>query len=145
MLASANTSTNQPQVYLRVFPPEPHSHPPRHPTPLDCHRTLGRAPCLPQRILLLSILHMVMYMLPRYSLNLSHSLLPAWCPQVCSIFLHLHCFSELVVAVQGVQDSLPSATLLMTAPLWIYEQIFRKTLGMCKCAGGARLLFLHLA
>ena len=33
---------------------------PPHPTPLDCHRALGWAPCAIQQ--LLSILHMVMYM-----------------------------------------------------------------------------------
>ena len=39
----------------------------------------------------LSILHMVMSMFPCYSLNLSHSLLPPLCPQVCSLYLRLHC------------------------------------------------------
>ena len=39
----------------------------------------------------LSILHMVMYMIPCYSLNSSHPLIPSLCPQVCSLCLHLHC------------------------------------------------------
>ena len=40
---------------------------------------------------LLSALHMVMCMLPYYSLNSSHPLLPPLCPQVCALCLHLHC------------------------------------------------------
>ena len=38
-----------------------------------------------------SILLMVMYMFPCYSLSLSHCLLPPFCPQVCSLCLCLHC------------------------------------------------------
>ena len=40
---------------------------------------------------LLSALHMVMCMLPYYSLNSSLPLLPSLCPQVCALCLHLHC------------------------------------------------------
>ena len=39
----------------------------------------------------LSILHMAMYILPFYSLNLSYLLLPALCPKVCSLCMRLHC------------------------------------------------------
>ena len=41
----------------------------------------------------LSMLHMVVYMLPCYSLHSSHPLLPlpSPCTSVCSLCLHLHC------------------------------------------------------
>ena len=38
----------------------------------------------------LSILHIVVYMFSCYCLNASHPLLPILCPQVCSLYLHLH-------------------------------------------------------
>ena len=38
------------------------------------------------------ILHIVMYIFQCYSLHSSHPLLPALCPQVCSLCLHLCCF-----------------------------------------------------
>ena len=41
----------------------------------------------------LSILHMVMYMSPCYSLHSSDPLLPSLCPQVRSLCLCLHCCS----------------------------------------------------
>jgi len=37
----------------------------------------------------LSVLHMIMYLFPGYSLNLSHFLLPLMCPSVCSLCLSL--------------------------------------------------------
>ena len=43
---------------------------------------------------LLSTLYMVMYMFPCYSPNSPHSLLSSLCLQVCSLCLHLHCFTE---------------------------------------------------
>ena len=39
-----------------------------------------------------AILHMVICMFPCYSLSSSHPLLPALCPQVCFLCLHLHCY-----------------------------------------------------
>ena len=73
-------------IYICPFPIEPSSHLPPHPTLLGCHR----APDLSSlhhtaNFHLLSILHMVMYMFPCYSLKLSHSLLPLLGPQVCSL------------------------------------------------------------
>ena len=38
-----------------------------------------------------SLLHMVVYMFPCFSLNLSYPLLPPPCLSVCSLYLHLHC------------------------------------------------------
>lgn len=45
----------------------------------------------------------------------------------------------------AVQESLLSATLLMTTTSWMNEQIFLKIVGLYKCVGEARLLFPHLA
>ena len=67
------------------------SHLVPHHAPLGCHGTLGWALFHTPNSHLLSILHMVMYIFPCYSLNLSHSLLLPLCPQVCSLYLHLHC------------------------------------------------------
>ena len=41
----------------------------------------------------LSVSHMIEYMFLWYSLNSSHPLPPTLCPQVCSLYLHLHCLS----------------------------------------------------
>ena len=55
-----------------------------HPSGLSCL-------CHAANSHLLSILHLVMYMFPFYSLNSSHPLLPLLFPQVSSLCLHLHC------------------------------------------------------
>ena len=77
------------------------SHLPSHLTSLDCHRAWVWAPRVIQQFLLAIlhmvmyftygnvILHMVMYLFPCYSLNLSHPLLPLLCPQVCPLCLQI--------------------------------------------------------
>ena len=69
--------------------------PPPHPTPLGCHRALGWTPCVIANSHLPSVLHMVMYMFPCYSLNSSHPLLPLLFPQVFSLCLCLHCWWDI--------------------------------------------------
>ena len=55
----------------------PPPHLPTHPTSLSCHRTLSWAPCIIQQIPTCYLfLHMVMYLFPCCSLNLSHPFLP---------------------------------------------------------------------
>ena len=52
----------------------------------------------------LSILHMVAYMFPCYSLHLSHPLLPpTLCPQVCTLCLCLHCCLQIRPSVPSFQ------------------------------------------
>ena len=41
---------NQPQVHICLLPPEPSSHLPHHPTPVDFHRVPGWVPCDIQQI-----------------------------------------------------------------------------------------------
>ena len=67
----------------------PPSHPPPHRAPLGCQSTGFSSLRHTANFHLLSFLHMVVYMFPCCSLNLSHSLLPL--PQVCSLCLFLHC------------------------------------------------------
>ena len=83
---------NQPQVYICPLHPEPPSHLPPHSTLLVSHR----APDLSflhhtANFHWLSILIMVIYVSPCYSLNSSHPLLALLCPQASSLCLHLHC------------------------------------------------------
>ena len=86
----SNINRNQLQVYICPLPPELPSHIPSYPNPLGCHSGLSSL-CHTANSHLLSILLMVMYMFPCYSLSLSHCLLPPFCPQVCSLCLCLHC------------------------------------------------------
>ena len=68
---------------------------PTPPTALDCHRAPIWAPWVIQKIPSgYLILHMVRCMFQCYSFHLSHPLLPALCPQVWSLHLHLHCCPE---------------------------------------------------
>ena len=61
----------------------PHSLKPLNPTPLDCHRAPGlNSLHHTSNFHWLSFSHMVKYMFQCYSLDLSHALLPASCPQV---------------------------------------------------------------
>ena len=90
----------------------------QHELPIGVHMSPPSWICLPPPILLhpsrllqnpslsslshianshwLSILHMVVYMLPCYSLHSSHPLLPLrnLCPEVCFLCLHLYCCPE---------------------------------------------------
>ena len=68
--------------------------PPTHPTPLGCHRALGWAEsfCYTSTYHWISVLHMVMHMFPRDSLNSSHPLLPLLHLQVYSLCLCLSLF-----------------------------------------------------
>ena len=80
--------------YTCSLPPESPSHLPLHPIPLNYHRALGLSSLSCTRNSpWLSLLHMVMYMFQCCSLNSSHPLLPKLCSGVCSLCLHLHCFS----------------------------------------------------
>ena len=67
-------SINQPQVYISPLPPDPSSHLPSHPTLLDCHRTLGWAPCVTQQIPTGYLLHMVIYICFRATLSICPTL-----------------------------------------------------------------------
>ena len=75
---------NQPQVY--ISPPSWTSLPPSTPShPSRLSQSTGlRSLCYTGSSHLLSILHMVMYIFPCYSLNLSHPLLPPLCAQFFS-------------------------------------------------------------
>ena len=76
-------------VSIHMSPP---SHLPFHPIPLGCHRAPDLSSlCRMANFHWLYILHMEMYMFQCYFLNLSHPQLPALCPQICSLYLSLHC------------------------------------------------------
>ena len=70
-----------------ILPP----HLPTHPTSLSYHRSLSWAPCIIQQIPTCYLfLHMVMYLFPCCSLNLSHPFLPP-VSTMSSLCLCLHC------------------------------------------------------
>ena len=69
------------------LPPSISSHPSRL-----SQRQIG-ATWITQKFHWQSILYMTIHMFQGYSLNLSHSLIPLLCPQICSIFLCLECCS----------------------------------------------------
>ena len=69
------------------FPLEP---PSTHPTPLGCHKAAFEFPESYSKFPL-TVLHMVMYMFPCYSLHSAQPLLPLLFLQVCSQCLGLHC------------------------------------------------------
>ena len=92
MLVSAKPQHESTIDLCKPLPLEPFSHPPPHPTPLDCHGALGLSfLCHIANDHWLSILHMVMYMFPCYSFNSGRPLPPPLCHQVRPLCLHLHC------------------------------------------------------
>ena len=96
-------SMNQPQAYIRPLPLESPSLLPPHPTPLGCHRAPGLSSLhLTANSHWLAVLHMVMCMFQRCSLNLSHPLLPPLCPRIP------------VLLGQGPQDNLDFLTSVQT-------------------------------
>ena len=61
-------------------------------TPLCCQRSLDLSSLHHTEISIgYLILHVVMHMVQRCSLTLSHPVLPLLCPQICSLWLHLYC------------------------------------------------------
>ena len=82
---------NQPQVYICPLLPESPSHLLHYPSPLILSQSSGLSShCHTANSHLLSIIHMIMYIFPCYSLRSSQSLLPPLCSQVCSLCLRLH-------------------------------------------------------
>ena len=72
--------------------PEPASHLPRHPIPLDCLRASALSALLhASNLQWSSILYMIIYMFQCYSLILSHPCLLPHSPKVCSLHLCLFC------------------------------------------------------
>ena len=79
---------NQPQVYICPLLPESPSHLLHYPSPLILSQSSGLSShCHTANSHLLSIIHMIMYIFPCYSLSSSQSLLPPLCSQVCSLCL----------------------------------------------------------
>ena len=66
--------------------------PPSHPTPLGCHRALGWAPCIIQRLPTGCLFYRWYCKCFSATLNLSHPPLPPLCPQVSSLGLHLYSY-----------------------------------------------------
>ena len=86
---------NQPRVHMCppiLNPPNPPSHLPSQPIPLDCPRAPGLSALLHALNLhWSSILHMVIYMFQCCSLKSSHLRLLPHSPKVCSLHLCLFC------------------------------------------------------
>ena len=100
----------QPQVYICPLSPEGTSPTPSHPARLSQSTVLSSL-CYTANSHL-SILHMVMYMFPYYSLNSSNSPLRPLCLQFCSLSLCLHCcpadrFERLLLSHERCWDSWP--------------------------------------
>jgi len=68
------------------------SYLPPHPTPLDCRRALGWAPCVTANSHLPPVLHMTAYMCARYPLSLPHFSFPGCAHKsvlyICTSLLH---------------------------------------------------------
>ena len=80
-------------IITHIPPPFRAALPSPHPTPLGHRKPPGWAPCHAATSHQLSSLHMAVYICWRYFLHPSHSLLPATCPQVHSLYLlRLHSF-----------------------------------------------------
>ena len=82
-------------IGIHMSPPSWTSFPPpspAHPSRLSQSPSLGSLRHTANS-LWLSVLHMIVYMFACYSLNSSHLLFlpPSPCPQVCSLWLRLHC------------------------------------------------------
>jgi len=79
----------QPQVYICPLPLETSSHP----SGLSQSAGLGSLSHTANSPWL-SVFRMVRYVFPRYALHSSHPILPALCPQACSLCLNIHCCPE---------------------------------------------------
>ena len=84
MVSAAQQHKSVMIIHICLEPP-----PAPHPTPLGHHRAPGWAPMLYSNFSpAIYLTHGSVYML----LCSSHSFLPPLCPQVCSLYLHLHFF-----------------------------------------------------
>ena len=93
LISATYINMNQPQVCRCSLPHDPPSHLPPHPIPLGRHRDLGWATCVTQQIPTGYFTYGNVYVSTLLS-QLSHSLPPILCPQVCLLCLHLHCCPE---------------------------------------------------
>ena len=69
------------------------------PTPLDCHRAPGWAPCVTLQLPQSYLLYKWLCIFQCYSLNAFCPLLTPRCPQVCPLCLHLHCSLQIGLSV----------------------------------------------
>ena len=126
VLASA-IHQDESAIGMHVSPPSLTSLPP--PTPLGCQSPGLSSLSHTANFHWLSVLHMVVYTLPCYSLHLSHPLLPP--PWPVSISLHLHCcpvnrfLSTIFLHIYGLIHDISLSDFTLYNRLQLHPPLFR--------------------